>query len=144
MSTLGRYKKILLMLTIFTCIVLAASVSNSEARTITCQMRGSVAGPVRNGKQLIIFDAVFRNVSRVEYIARVNWVEVSVHGYFNGREETYTRKVNVDWDFSPILEPGRQKGLKIKFWRKVQPRRGSFPYDDVEVQIRNINFKRAS
>ena len=144
MSTLVRYKKILVMLIVFACIAIAASASSSEARTINCQMRGSVAGPVRDGKQLIVFDAIFRNVSQVEYIARVNWVEVSVHGYFNGREETYTRKVNVDWDFSPALGPGRQKGLKIKFWRKVQPRRGSFPYDDVEVQVHNINFKRAS
>jgi len=144
MSTLARYKKILVMLIVFTCLAVAASAIDSEARTITCQMRGSVAGPVRDGKQLIIFDAIFRNVSQVEYIARVNWVEVSVHGYFSGREETYSRKVKVDWDFSPALGPGRQKGLKIKFWRKVQPRRGSFPYDDVEVQIRNINFNRAS
>lgn len=144
MNTLAKSKKILVMLTLLTCIALAVSASDSEARTISCQMRGSVAGPVRDGKQLVTFEAIFRNVSQVEYISRVNWVEVAVHGYFNGREETYTRKVNVDWNFSPVLEPGQQKSLRIKFWRKVQPHRGSFPYDDVEVKVLNINFKRAS
>lgn len=116
----------------------------AEAGTINCTIRGAAAGPVRNGKQLIIFDVVFRNISRVEYISRVNFVDVSVHGYFRGREETYQRKVDVDWNFSPALEPGQQKGLKVKFWRKVQPQRGSFPYDDVEIHVNNINFKRAS
>lgn len=92
-----------------------------EARTIDCKIRGSVAGPVRDGKQLIVFEAAFRNVSQAEYVSRINLVEVSVHDYFNGREEVYTRKVDMDWNFSPVLEPWQQKCLKIQFWRKVQP-----------------------
>lgn len=126
------------------CLLVTALVDPSEAGPINCQVRGAAAGQVRDGKQLIGFEATFRNSSQVEYISRVNWVEVRVHGYFRGREESYTRKVDVNWDFLPPLEPGQRKNLRIRFKRSVQPQRGSFPYDDVEIQVLNINFKRAS
>lgn len=144
MSKLLRGKKFIFALMVVAALALVATATPGEAETIDCQTRGLVAGPVRDGKQLVVFSTVFRNVSRHEYISRVNWVTVEVHGYFHGREETYTRKVDVDWNFNPVLEPGQRKGLKIKFRRRVQPRRGSFPYDDVEVKVLNINFSRAS
>lgn len=144
MKKLFRNKGLLFTLCIFTFLAVTATAKCSEANTIRCHMRGSVAGPVGGGKQLITFSANFKNVSRVQYISRIDWVKVRVHGYFRGREETYTRKVNVDWSFNPPLSPGRSKTLNIRFRRRVQPNRGSFPYDDVEVKVVNIHFFRAS
>lgn len=144
MRAVLRFKQVFFAAIVLACLSLVAMPGQSEAKTINCKVRGAAAGPVEGGKQLIVFEAVFQNVSQYEYISRLNWVEVTVHGYFDGREESYTRKVNVDWDFSPALEPGQRKSLRIKFRRMVQPHRGSFPYDDVEIQVRNINFKRTS
>lgn len=144
MIDFAKKKNLFLASILFACLLVGIAAGHGEAKTIKCQMRGSLAGPVRGGKQLITFSALFRNVSRHEYISRVNWVTVEVHGFFRGREEKYTRKVNVNWRFSPALEPGQRKALKIRFRRRVDPRRGMFPYDDVEIRVRNINFSRAS
>jgi len=84
MGTLLHTKKIFTALMALACLVVLATAEYSEAKTIDCQSRGSLAGPVQGGKQLITFSAVFQNVSRHEYVARVNWVTVEVHGYFHG------------------------------------------------------------
>jgi hypothetical protein len=144
MRALLQRKRLLFALMFFTCISIVAMANKSEAGPIQCEMRGSIAGAVGGGKQLVQFTGRFINTSRNEYISGVNWVNVEVHGYFNGREEKYTRKVDVNHNFSSILEPGQRKDLKISFKRKVDPQRGMFPYDDVEVKVLNINFNRAS
>lgn len=144
MRNFGKFKRFAVTFLAVTCLSVLATAQYGEAGPINSQVRGAIAGPVRDGKQLITFEAVFSNTSQREYISRVNWVTVRVHGYFRGREESYTRKVDVNWNFSPVLEPGQRKGLRIKFKRSVQPQRGSFPYDDVEIQVLNINFGRAS
>lgn len=125
-------------------IFLAALPENCSANTISCHVDGAQVGPYQDGQQLIVFEATFKNISGQEYVDRVNHVEVEVHGFFNGREEKYTRKVDVNWNFSPPLGPGERKGLKIKFYRSVQPQRGSYPYNGVQIKVLNINFKRAS
>jgi len=137
-------RRIFLTLLFLACLGVVATADICEAKNIKCVVQGSNAGGVGEGTQLIKFKALFRNTSKVVYISRVNWVEVEVHGYFRGREEKYKRKVDVNWYFDPILEPGQQKSLKIKFRRKVQPQRGMFPYDDVEIRVLNINYSRAS
>jgi hypothetical protein len=141
--------KYLLVGKVFLSVILlflffAVSAPDCGAATINCHVDGSSAGQTSNGKQLIVFDATFRNISNQEYVSRVNSVDVEVHGYFRGREEKYTRKVDVDWNFSPALRPGESKSLKIKFYRSVQPQQGSYSYDNVQIKVLNINFRRAN
>ena len=69
---------------------------------------------------------------------------VEITGYFRGMQETYTRKVNVSWNFSPVLGPGDRKRLNINLTRQVNRNRGMHPYDRVKVRIKNISFRRAS
>ncbi len=120
------------------------TVNDARSATITFTPKSAVAGSVQNGKQSISFTGTFTNVSRHEYVGRVNYVEVSVHGWFRGREEKYKRQVKVDWTFSPALGPGQSKGLKINFSRVVDPSRNMFRYDDVKIRILSINFNRVS
>lgn len=141
--------KYLLVRKVFFSIVLlflffAVSAPDCGAATINCHVNGANAGQTSNGKQLITFDATFRNISNQDYVSRVNSVDVEVRGYFNGREEMYTRKVDVNWNFSPALRPGESKSLMIKFYRSVQPHQGSFSYNNVQIKVTNINFGRAN
>lgn len=131
-------------------VVLAASFCFVSADTafanwpIVFNVQGATAGDVSNGKQKITISGTFANATRNEYFSRVNNMTVEITGYFRGMQETYTRKVNVSWNFSPVLGPGDRKRLNINLTRQVNRNRGMHPYDRVKVRIKNISFRRAS
>lgn len=137
-STMKKYFLYFILL----CIFCAVAITTCEASTLDYQVNRTSVSSTREGRQLITFEATFRNISR-EYISKINYADIEVYGYVNGREERYKRKVDVNWNFSPTLGPGERKSLNIKFDRTVQPQQGFFQYDDVKIKILNINFRRA-
>lgn len=123
-------------------LLLFAPACADAASPVSVSTQSASAGKVSNGRQQISFNATFKNVSRGDYIKRINHVEVSVRGFFKNREEKYERKVDVDWAFSPALAPGNAKSLKITFNRKVEPSSGMYPYDRVEIKVLRINYAK--
>ncbi len=111
---------------------------------IVFNVQGATAGDVNNGKQKITITGTFVNATRNEYFSRVNNMTVEITGYFRGMQETYKRKVKVNWNFSPVLGPGDRKRLNVNFTRQVNSSKGMHPYDRVKIRIKSINFRRTS
>ena len=111
---------------------------------IVFNVQGVKLGSASNGGQKITITGVFANTTRNEYFSRVNNITVEITGYFRGMQETYTRKVKVNWNFSPVLGPGASKRLNVFFTRKVNSSKGMHPYERVKIRIKSINFRRAS
>ncbi len=136
-------RAILAIFVLFTCIAVLSIANVSEAKTVVCKVLNATPGQVDGGKQRIKFTALFKNVSQGVYLGKINWLDVEVHGYFlNGRQETYKRKVTIDYHFSPPVDPGQSKKLDITFKRTINPHQDKFAYDVVEVKVLAVNFSR--
>lgn len=142
----GRFFSFKALSLCLVALVLVFSMPNiASAGPISVKVTGTNAGGVSDGKQKIVFEYTVKNTTQVEYIGKINWVEVEVTGRWgDGRVEKYKRKVNVNYSFNPELGPGRSKALKTTFYRTVNRNKGMFKYDSVNIKILRYNFKRAS
>ena len=96
------------------------------------------------GKQRITFWYTVKNITSHEYISRLNNVTVKITGNYGNDDETYQRKVDTNYTFSPALGPGKSKQLKTTFTRKVNSSKGWYPYRSAKIRVLKYNFKRTS
>ena len=130
--------------TFFVFLLVLATGVLADAGPLSIKVTNSEAGGMSDGKQAIIFWMTVKNTSSVEYIGKLNSVTVEVIGRHKGGEERYERKVNVDWTFDPALGPGKNKKLKTRFMRQVNPGKGWYRYNNVKVRVLKYNFRRES
>ena len=130
--------------TFFAFLLVLATGALADAGPLSIKVTNSEAGGMSGGKQAIIFWMTVKNTSSVEYIGKLNSVTVEVIGRHKGGEERYERKVNVDWTFDPALGPGKNKKLKTRFMRQVNPGKGWYRYNNVKVRVLKYNFRRES
>ncbi|MBE6440824.1 MAG: hypothetical protein E7022_00610 [Desulfovibrio desulfuricans] len=130
--------------TFFVFLLVLATGALADAGPLSIKVTNSEAGGMSGGKQAIIFWMTVKNTSSVEYIGKLNSVTVEVIGRHKGGEERYERKVNVDWTFDPALGPGKNKKLKTRFMRQVNPGKGWYRYNNVKVRVLKYNFRRES
>ena len=69
---------------------------------------------------------------------------MKITGSYGNDEETYQRKVDINYNFNPVLGPGESKQLKTTFTRRVNTNKGWYPYRSVRISVLKYNFKRAS
>ena len=128
--------------TFFVFLLVLATGALADAGPLSIKVTNSEAGGMSGGKQAIIFWMTVKNTSSVEYIGKLNSVTVEVIGRYKGGEERYERKANVDWTFDPALGPGKNKKLKTRFMRQVNPGKGWYRYNNVKVRVLKYNFRR--
>ena len=133
---------------LFACVALlfaVAMAATAQAGTLQINVTQAVAGRVGGGTQEIAFSYSVANTSAHEVVRRLNSMTVEVTGDLgNGRQEKYTRQVQVNFSFNPPLAPRMRQGLRTRFHRKVDPRRSMFPYRRVWIRVLRYNFTRAS
>lgn len=116
-----------------------------QGRTLKVQVLESwIGNDGNNGKQQLCVKYKVTNISKVEYVGKLNWIEMDIHGVNEGRVNEYTRKEGINFTFNPALGPGDSQVLTTKFDRKVDWDRGWFPYNYVEIKIKKYNFSRVS
>lgn len=124
--------------------VLAAANMATAASPLSIKVTHVELGPVSGGKQSITFWYTVKNITSHEYFSRLNNVTVKITGRYGNDEETYQRKVDINYNFNPALGPGKSKQLKTTFTRRVNSSKGWYPYSSVRVNVLKYNFKRAS
>lgn len=133
---------------VLACLALlfvAAMAGAVQAGPLQFSVSKAQAGGVGHGQQEIVFSYTVANASGHEFVRRLNSVTVEVTGDLgNGRQERYTREVRVNYTFNPALGPRMRQGLRTSFHRKIDPRRGWFPYRRVWIRVLRYNFARAS
>ena len=107
--------------------VLAAANMATAASPLSIKVTHVELGQASGGKQSITF-----------------WYTVKITGRYGNDEETYQRKVDINYNFNPALGPGKSKQLKTTFTRRVNSSKGWYPYRSVRVNVLKYNFKRAS
>ena len=130
----------------FIAVLLVLAMADiAEAGALAFKITKVSLGGVSDGKQPIVIEYTVRNTSGVEYFSRLNHIVVEITGDIgNGRKETYQRKVDINYNFNPVLGPGRSKGLRTRFSRAVNPSRGWYRYKGVRVKILKYNARKAS
>ena len=124
--------------------VLAAANMATAASPLSIKETHVELGQASGGKQSITFWYTVKNITSHEYFSRLNNVTVKITGRYGNDEETYQRKVDINYNFNPALGPGKSKQLKTTFTRRVNSSKGWYPYRSVRVNGLKYNFKRAS
>ncbi|MGI5844731.1 MAG: hypothetical protein ACOX9B_11200 [Candidatus Xenobium sp.] len=131
---------------LFAVFIVLAMTGMALSATMRIKVLGAQTGRVSKDRQTIHFWVDVRNLTKHEYIQQINYLNVEVTGNWgNGRQEKYRRRVDVDWIFDPALGPGETaEELQATFRRKINPYRGQFIYDSVQIRVLEYNFTRAS
>ncbi len=124
--------------------VLAAANMATAASPLNIKVTRVELGQASGGKQSITFWYTVKNITSHEYFSRLNNVTVKITGSYGNDEETYQRKVDINYNFNPVLGPGESKQLKTTFTRRVNTNKGWYPYRSVRISVLKYNFKRAS
>ena len=130
----------------FIAVLLVLAMADiAEAGALAFKVTKVNLGGASDGKQPIVIEYTVRNTSGVEYFSRLNYIVLEITGDIgNGRKETYQRKVDINYNFNPVLGPGRAQGLKTRFSRAVNPSRGWYRYKRVRVKVLKYNARKAS
>ena len=133
------------LLACFALLFAVAMAGAVQAGPLQFSVSKAQAGGVGQGQQEIVFHYTVTNTTSHEFIRRLNSVTVEVTGDLgNGRQEKYTREVRINYTFNPALGPRMRQGLRSWFHRKIDPRRGWYPYRRVWIRVLRYNFTRAS
>lgn len=93
--------------------VLAAANMATAASPLNIKVTRVELGQASGGKQSITFWYTVKNITSHEYFSRLNNVTVKITGSYGNDEETYQRKVDINYNFNPVLVPAKANSSRL-------------------------------